>query len=88
MEVNSVLNPVTQAVVQAKEQLHVAMEAQHQETQLWLWVEEDWESWRTEGSTVVVLDKAVEVVEKVVEEIGMRYQKVNFFQISSAIFRM
>jgi len=80
IEVDLVLNPIAQAMAQAKEQMHIAMEAQHQETQLWLWAEKDWQSWRMEGSTVVVLDKesAVEAMEKVVEEIGMRYPQVSF----------
>jgi len=72
-------DPVTQAMAQAKEQLCVAMESQHQETQLQNWVKEDQESWRREGSTVVVFDKesAVEAAEKAVVEIGMRYWKVS-----------
>ena len=82
-------NPIAQAMAQAKEQLHMVMEAQNRETKQWLWMEEDWESQRTEGSMVVVSDKevAVEAVEKVVGEIGLQYCNVSFLLDFFSIFR-
>jgi len=85
MELDLELDPVTQAISQAQEQLHISMEAQHQEDQLQWWMEKDWEVQMEERDRVVVSDKELAVEAAVVAEIGKRCCKV-ILGLSLAIF--
>jgi len=78
MEFNLELDPITQAITQAQEQLQAAMEVQYWEEQMWQWMEKDWESQMVE-SRLVVSDKesAIEAAEQAVVEIGKKFQKVS-----------
>ena len=79
MEINSEFDPVTQAMAQAQEQLQVAMEVQHRETQLQNWEEEMVITWLEEMGKAVVSDKelAVGAAKKAVVVIGMKCHKVS-----------
>jgi len=78
MEFNLELDPITQAITQAQEQLQAAMEVQYWEEQMWQWMEKDLESQMVE-SRLVVSDKesAIEAAEQAVVEIGKKFQKVS-----------
>ena len=79
MEIKLEIDPITQAVVEAQEWLCIAMEAQHWEEQLELWMEKGWESQMREGDTMVVSDKesVVEVAQQAVVEIGKKCCRVS-----------
>jgi len=80
------INPITWAIVQAQEQLHLVMEAKWAED-LWQWMEKGWENWMAKWDLVVVSDKDLAVMEAkvAVVVISMKCQKVSF-QISSVMF--
>ena len=73
------LDPITQAIAQAQEQLHHAMETQWAED-LQQWMEKGWEEQRmSEKDRMRVLDKKVAVVvaKAVMVEIERKSQKVS-----------
>ena len=73
------VDPISLAVAQAQEQLHLAMEAKWTED-LWQWMEKSWEEWMSERDSVVALvDKnlAREAAEHAVVEIWKRWYIVS-----------
>ena len=73
------LNPLIQVVAQAHEQLHLAMEVQQWEEDLWWWMEKGWKDWMVEKDSMIVSDKktAVVVAKAAAVEIGKKCQKVS-----------
>ena len=71
---------VNQAVKEAKEQLHWAMEAKEEED-MWWWMEKGWEEWMSERDSVVELvDRklAREALEHAMVEIQKKWYIVSF----------
>ena len=81
MEANLELDPISQAVAQPKEQMGIAVQVQHQETTLQLWVDVKVTTQLEELGNVVVSDKpaTVEAVGLVAGEIGLQYCNVSSF---------
>ena len=72
------LNPIAQAVAQAQEQLHLAMEAKQAED-LWWWMEKGWEDQMLEKDRMRVSDKKLGVVaaKAAMVEIERKWLKVS-----------
>ena len=67
-------------VVQAQEQLQPVLKAREKEWKERIWLEEDWEAWKEEWSSVLASDKAV--TEKVLEKMAKEMWGI-FCQVSA-----